>query len=120
MLHVFGIYSALSSEVLAIFGEICTHGLLYSVGRLPDRATDRGAYKKPKVQKMTGITGLFEPYSSAIIEYGHVIWFCLALIIYHQTWNLILFRHYVRVAVGLPEGRGFDSHPGCHLFFCLI
>ena len=47
--------------VLAIFGEIYTHGLLYSVGRLPDRATDRGAYKKPKVQKMTGITGLFEP-----------------------------------------------------------
>ena len=29
---------------------------------LPDRATDRAAYKKPKVQKMTGITGLFEPY----------------------------------------------------------
>ena len=47
--------------VLAIFGEICTHGLLYSVGRLPDRATDWEAYKKPKVQKMTGITGLFEP-----------------------------------------------------------
>ena len=37
---------------LAIFGEICTHGLLYSVGRLPDRATDRAAYKKPKVQEM--------------------------------------------------------------------
>jgi len=40
-----------------------THGLLYSVGRLPDRATDRAAYKKPKVQQMTEITGLFEPYS---------------------------------------------------------
>ena len=49
------------SIVVAIFGDVCTHGLLYSVGRLPDRATDRVAYKKPKVQKMTEITGLFEP-----------------------------------------------------------
>ena len=48
--------------VLAIFGEICTHGLLYSVGRLPDRATDRVGYKKPKVHKMIRITGLFESY----------------------------------------------------------
>ena len=47
--------------VVAIFGDVCTHGLLYSVGRLPDRATDRAAYNKPKVQKMTEITGLFEP-----------------------------------------------------------
>ena len=46
---------------LHILGEIDTHGLLYSVGRLPDRAKDRAVYKKPKVQKMTGITGLFEP-----------------------------------------------------------
>ena len=50
-----------SSLEVAIFGDVCTHGLLYSVGWLPDRATDRAAYKKLKVQKMTGITGLFEP-----------------------------------------------------------
>ena len=37
--------------VVAIFGDVCTHGLLYSVGRLPDRATDRAAHKRPKVQK---------------------------------------------------------------------
>ena len=49
--------------MVAILGDFCTHGLLYSVGRLPDGATDRAAYKKPKVQKMTEITGLFEPYS---------------------------------------------------------
>ena len=47
--------------MVAIFGDVCTHGLLYSVGQLPDRAKDRVAYKKPKVQKMTEITGLFEP-----------------------------------------------------------
>ena len=47
---------------VAIFGDVCKHGLLYSVGWLPDRATDRAAYKKPKVQKMTEITGLFKPY----------------------------------------------------------
>jgi len=50
--------------MVAIFGDDCTNGLLYSVGRLPDRATDWVAYKKPKVQKMTEITGLFEPYKS--------------------------------------------------------
>ena len=28
------------------------------MARLPDRATDRGAYKKPKVQKMNEITAV--------------------------------------------------------------
>ena len=50
-----------SLPVMAIFGHICTCGFMYSVGRLLDRVTDSAAYKEPKVQKMTGITGLFEP-----------------------------------------------------------
>jgi len=44
--------------VVAIFGDVCTYGILYSVGRLPDRAMDRAANKKPKVQKITEITEL--------------------------------------------------------------
>ena len=42
-------------------GDVSTFGFLYLDGQLQDRETDWGAYKKPKVQKMTGITGLFEP-----------------------------------------------------------
>ena len=33
----------------AKLGDVCTYGILYSVGRLLDRATDRAAYNKPKV-----------------------------------------------------------------------
>ena len=44
--------------MVAIFGDVCTYVILYSVGRLPDRATDREVYKKPKVQKITEITEL--------------------------------------------------------------
>ena len=40
-------------------GDVCTYGILYSVGRLLDRATDRGAYKNPKGQKINEITELF-------------------------------------------------------------
>ena len=47
--------------MVAIFVDVCTYGLLYSVGWLPDWAKDRAVYKKPKVQKMTEITGLFKP-----------------------------------------------------------
>ena len=38
--------------------DVCTYGILYSVGRLLDRATDRAAYNKPKVQKINEITEL--------------------------------------------------------------
>ena len=37
-------------------GDVCTYGILYSVGRLLDRATDGAAYKTPKVQKINEIT----------------------------------------------------------------
>ena len=47
-------FSALS-QVVAIFGHVCT---LYSVGWFLDRATDQAANKKPKVQKVTKMTGL--------------------------------------------------------------
>ena len=33
------------------------------MARLPDRAMDWGAYKKPKVQKMIEITAVDQPYS---------------------------------------------------------
>ena len=52
-------YSSLpSGVVVAIFGDVCTYGILYSVGQLPDRAMYRAAYKKPKVHKITEITEL--------------------------------------------------------------
>ena len=41
------------------FMAFCTQ-----LARLPDRATDRGAYKKPKVQKMDGINPDYQVYSS--------------------------------------------------------
>ena len=41
--------------------EFCTYAFLYSVGWLPDRATDRGAYKKTKVKKMNEITAVDRP-----------------------------------------------------------
>ena len=47
----------------AIWGDVCTYGILYSVGRLLDQATDRAAYKTPKVQKINEITPDCEVYS---------------------------------------------------------
>ena len=44
--------------MVAIFGDVCTYGILYSVGQLTDRAMDWAAYKKPKVQKITEIIEL--------------------------------------------------------------
>ena len=40
-----------SEPVVVIFGDVCTYGLWYSVGWLPDRATDRLAYKSQKCKK---------------------------------------------------------------------
>ena len=48
----------------AIWGDVCTYGILYSVGWLLDQATDRAAYKTPKVQKINEITPYCEVYIS--------------------------------------------------------
>ena len=44
-----------------------TYGILYSVGRLLDQATDRAAYKTPKVQKINEITPDCEVYKWSLL-----------------------------------------------------
>ena len=73
---------------MAIFGHICTWGFLYSVGRLPYRATDRAASKNPKVQKKTEMTVLCHLYLSEF--------YYLVLDNYKEFTGSILFSDFLR------------------------
>ena len=48
--------------VVVIFGDVCTHGILYSVGQVARPGDSLGGTQKAKSAKITENTGLCHPY----------------------------------------------------------